>query len=736
MLKNKPVISIIIVHYNIKKELFICLNSIYKSGLNAPFEIIVVDHDEQPSVERELKNKFPKVRYKIHTNTGWGDGVNAGVDIARGEYLYFLNPDTIIFPKAINNLYNFLKKDKNIGVTSSILLHENDRPHELQGSLELTPSKAIVVYSFMNKFLSMNKIKKAFWPFNVNTNKPTRVETAPLTAALMRKDVFIKAGKFDKRFFLYFEEYDLGKRLQKMGLKSYIVPNSKVIHLWGQSTKGKKGINKIFAQSRFRYFKKYYGLIPALLTEGFLRINKTFFILLSIIGVGAFLRLSQINTLMPFIGDQGWFYLSARDIILTGQIPLVGIASSHPWLHQGALWTYLLALTFKFFGFNPVNGAYLSILIDIIAIFSIYKLGGSMFSKKIGLISAVLYATSPLVIFNARMPYHTSPIPLFSILFIFFLYKWINGNKYYFPFIISSLALLYNLEIATSIFSAIVVLFLTYGIFKKKVWATEVFKFKFLILSCIAFTIPMLPMIIYDLNHGFPQTLGFIAWLGYKLLNTVGILNIHSNITTNSWMDLITFFNLKLSRLLFSQSIIISLFIYLSSLIYVFIKLIKQRLDLNIGIIAFLNLFILLGLFIAKTPSDAYMPMLFAPVIILISYFINTLLNIKKLFILVILIFVLLLVSNIFFLVNNNYLIGRDGGFGPPLEIRKIAVKEIIKKADQQKYNLIGKGDGSQFESFTMNYEYLTWLLGNPPQKEKQSITYSVSEKYDSVIIR
>ena len=76
---------------------------------------------------------------------------------------------------------------------------------------------------------------------------------------------------------------------------------------------------------------------------------------------------------MNFIGDQGWFYISARDILLTGKIPLVGITSSHIWLHQGPYWTYMLAIMLFLFHFNPVSGAYLTAVIGLLTVFLIYR---------------------------------------------------------------------------------------------------------------------------------------------------------------------------------------------------------------------------------------------------------------------------------------------------------------------------------------------------------------------------
>src|SRR3990172_3783075 len=119
-----------------------------------------------------------------------------------------------------------------------------------------------------------------------------------------------------------------------------------------------------------------------------------------ILVVGAFLRLDRLGELMAFIGDQGWFYLSARDMLISGNIPFVGITSSHTWLHQGPLWTYMLAGALWISNFNPVSGAILTALGGTSSIFLIYKLGKEFFSKTFGLVAALVYATSPLIIIH------------------------------------------------------------------------------------------------------------------------------------------------------------------------------------------------------------------------------------------------------------------------------------------------------------------------------------------------
>jgi len=142
-------ISIIIVNYNVKKELFNSIKSVYASKPKVLFEIIVVDNDEVKTINHELNKKFPKVKYiKSPGNNGFGAGNNLGAKHAKGEYLFFLNPDTIVKPGAVDNLFSFIKNNKKVGIAAPMLYHENEKLFKLQGEEELTPlrNSSIVIY--------------------------------------------------------------------------------------------------------------------------------------------------------------------------------------------------------------------------------------------------------------------------------------------------------------------------------------------------------------------------------------------------------------------------------------------------------------------------------------------------------------------------------------------------------------------------------------------------------------
>lgn len=469
-------------------------------------------------------------------------------------------------------------------------------------------------------------------------------------------------------------------------------------------------------------------------------------ILISIIMTGAFLRLDRLGELMAFIGDQGWFYLSARDMILTGNVPLVGITSSHTWLHQGPIWTYMLVFTLWISNFNPVSGSILTAIIGIAAIFLIYKLGADFFSKKFGLVAALIYATSPFIIIHERLAYHTSPIPFLVLLLIYSLLKVTKGKSIFFPIVALCISLLYNFELATVVFIPIVLFFMGFGFYKKEKWGELIDGFrvnerstgsraerdsgevvknqKIIILSALALIVPMTPILIYDFQNGFPQTIKFGAWFAYKGVQFVGLIE---KPMTEPFLAIVKFFIEKMSLLIFAPNTFISIAILLLALGFCAISIKRKEKILSpLTLIFSLTAVGILGFFAAGAKSEAYLPMLFPGVVLLISFLVLSLFEINRYVILIVIIVSLL---NAIFIFRNNYLVDKSPGYGPSLAKRIDAVKKIMNRTNGQRYNIEGRGGGSEFESFTMNYEYLLWWRGSPPSQEKQDLVLVIEEK-------
>lgn len=266
-----PSVSIILLHYRDREALFFCLESIYASRPKVGFEILVVDNDERQKIKKELFQSFPQVVYKKSpSNIGYSAGNNLGVSLARGKYVFILNPDTKLFDGTIDTLFDFMEKHKKAAVVGPKLVDGRGRPFFQLGFKELDLIRGVFVLSFLNKIWPKNPVSDSYWP-KVYPSKPKCVEALPGSALFIRKKYFDEIGGFDENFFLFFEESDLCRRFRIAGYELYIVSEACVFHRWKEGRVEDSGLKEIFKRSRFYYFKKYYGVLGALLVEVFAR---------------------------------------------------------------------------------------------------------------------------------------------------------------------------------------------------------------------------------------------------------------------------------------------------------------------------------------------------------------------------------------------------------------------------------------------------------------------------------
>lgn len=619
---NEKKLSIIIVNYKSGRFLFSSISSIISSSTKTSYEIIVVDNDDKKTISKDLEIKFPHVVYIPNKNKGFGQGNNVGVKVAKGKYLFFLNPDTKVYPGAIDNLVRFLDKNKKTVIVAPLLLDEKNKPYELQGTEILTPFKAVFAYSFLNKFFPKNPISLKFWMKGWDKTKIKNVDVVPGTAFIVRSDVFRKIGGFDEKIFLYFEEYDMCKRVKQLGYGLSIITSAKVVHYWGESTKESDlDIQKVFEQSRFYYFKKYFGLFPAMLVSLILGIKKSNVTFVAILLVGAFMRFNKLADSFSLISDQKWFYTSAAEL-LAGKIPLVGITSSQTWLHQGPLWTYMLAPVLFFSNFNPVSGAYLTATLGLFSIFMIYIIGKQV-NEKVAVVASLIYATSPLVLQSDRFAYHTSPIALVVLVLIYSLVKWVDGKIIYFPIALFAMSLLYNLELATVVFWPVIIVLLIAGLVEREMFVVKLINIKIAILSALFLLIPMISILIYDVNHGFIQTAKYANWIIYhKIIKSI----LESNFNSHASLQALSFLGKKAIDIMFIRNQLLSLLIVFIALINLPFEFFKSRPK---QVIVLSTAIPIVGFVFNGVLSDAYLPMLYPGVILCVALLLDKALNNK-----------------------------------------------------------------------------------------------------------
>lgn len=224
-------LSIIILNYKMKGLVKNCIKSVFESELNIPFEIIVVDNNSNDSIEEMLKEKFPEVKLiKSEKNLGMGAGNNLGIKEAKGKYILILNPDIFVFTDSIKKIIEKIKADKKIGLVSPKLLNPDKtlqytcyRWHNL--STPIFRRTPLGNFSFAQK--ELDRFLMADWTHD----EEKEVDWIQGSCLLIPKDVIDQVGAFDDRFFMYFEDTDLCRRISQAGYKIVYYPESEVIHL-------------------------------------------------------------------------------------------------------------------------------------------------------------------------------------------------------------------------------------------------------------------------------------------------------------------------------------------------------------------------------------------------------------------------------------------------------------------------------------------------------------------------
>ncbi|MBW4613042.1 MAG: glycosyltransferase family 2 protein [Desmonostoc vinosum HA7617-LM4] len=254
-MNQQPIsVSIILVNYNGAEILPDCLNSIEKFIDIPSYEIIIVDNASSDGSVELIPEKFPEIRLvRQAENRGFGAGNNAGAKLARGEFLFFLNTDTVLTSNILPHLIELMQADPQIGIIGPKLLNRD-------GSLQISASPALGIkgeykarkmhQDYLNKsekFLIEQRFKEI-----------QEVDIVVGAAFLIRSKLFDKLGGFDEKFFMYFEESDLCQRAQYQGYKIIYTPDVSLIHLHGYSVQKVANAMAIeYRRSQIYYYQKH-----------------------------------------------------------------------------------------------------------------------------------------------------------------------------------------------------------------------------------------------------------------------------------------------------------------------------------------------------------------------------------------------------------------------------------------------------------------------------------------------
>jgi N-acetylglucosaminyl-diphospho-decaprenol L-rhamnosyltransferase len=273
---------IVIVNYRTPGLLIDCLRSLAPEVTALPgTQVVITDNnsgdDSLPRLRAEIDanhwNSWATLK-PLPDNGGFAYGNNGAIRPAlesadKPDYVFLLNPDTIVRTGAIGDLVKFMDSRPDVGIAGS-------RMEYADGTPQVSAYRFHSILSEFEHAMRLGPVTKALSRFRVP--QPLPEQPAPCdwvcgASMMIRREVFEKIGLLDERYFMYYEEVDFCLRAKRTGFPCWIVPQARIVHLIGSP----RGVSEVRAVSKRRpaywfasrrhYFTQNHGRLYAVLAD-------------------------------------------------------------------------------------------------------------------------------------------------------------------------------------------------------------------------------------------------------------------------------------------------------------------------------------------------------------------------------------------------------------------------------------------------------------------------------------
>lgn len=264
-------LSVIIVNYNTGDFLVRCLDSVAsQSKVNS--EVIVVDNASQDNSREEISKNYPWVKLiTSRQNLGFAGANNKALNICKGKYIYYLNPDTEVRPGAFKCMIEYMDSHPEVGLAGTRLVNPD-------GSFQSSVEKQYPGERHAKRELEELKGDIA-WVMGASM--------------IVRRDIIEALKGFDESFFLYGEDMDLCLRVRKAGSLIGYIHDAVVVHWGGQSERNSLPVEvwKKKFEAEFIFYSKHYTKIAI---QAIKRANL----------IQAYWRIITLSITIPFSGNK------------------------------------------------------------------------------------------------------------------------------------------------------------------------------------------------------------------------------------------------------------------------------------------------------------------------------------------------------------------------------------------------------------------------------------------------
>ena len=256
-------VSIIIVNYNAGDRLSHCVRSAMDTCPNA--ELIIVDNASTDGSITTLMAAHPHESslhlIRSQTNDGFAVACNRGAACARGEFLFFLNPDCVLLDDAVSQLLVCLQDNPAAGMAGGLLLNADGS--EQAGGRRMVPTPKRTLVRAFNLGHFEKRYPDLFVDFNLH-NQPLpedAIEVEAISGACMMvgREAFVDVGGLDEDYFLHCEDLDWCMRFRLKGWEIFLVPSARIIHHQGACSRQRP----IFVEwhkhrGMLRFYRKFF----------------------------------------------------------------------------------------------------------------------------------------------------------------------------------------------------------------------------------------------------------------------------------------------------------------------------------------------------------------------------------------------------------------------------------------------------------------------------------------------
>jgi GT2 family glycosyltransferase len=263
-------LSILIVNYNLCDLLRQALNSLVNAGNDIDYEVFIIDNASTDKSVDMVNSEFPQFHIIANSvDEGIAKSYNQAIELAKGEYVLLVNPDTISGKETLKRIIDFMDIHNDAGgVGVRMLSPEGTFLKESNRGLTETWMAFLKLIGF-TKYLPKTRLTNRNHKAWVEEFQTSEVDILNGAYMLLRKSVLYEAGLFDDRFVKYGYNIDLSYRIKLAGYKNYYFPKTYIINFKsGSASEFSWSYIKDFYGAMFIFAAKYMFKMPELKVQG------------------------------------------------------------------------------------------------------------------------------------------------------------------------------------------------------------------------------------------------------------------------------------------------------------------------------------------------------------------------------------------------------------------------------------------------------------------------------------